>query len=387
MKRQVFNVLFVAVFTTMIGMGIIVPLMGIYAEGLGARGVWLGLIFAAFALSRTIFTPLIGRLSDYRGRKVFILIGLSFYTLFSLAYSWCNSVISLTTIRFLHGMASAMVLPVATAYIAEIAPRDKEGEYMGTFITSLFLGMAAGPLIGGTLTDLFGMNAAFYFMGGLSGLTTLFVLKFLPEITPHTRRKSPQGFRQIFKSKLVKALMLFRGINAVGLSAVMAFLPLFAVSLKLEPSQIGLIISLNILLTAILQRGFGKIADRFNKLNLIILGSLVVGTALFIIPLSTNFKELLLVSIVMGLGSAIAIPASLALATGVGREKGMGSVMGLFNTAMSLGNVVSPLVSGLVMDIFNLPCVFFTSSGLVFVSTAIFFFLTRETALDMVQKG
>ncbi|MEW5767111.1 MAG: MFS transporter [bacterium] len=378
MKRRVFKVLFVAVFTTMVGMGIIVPLMGIYAEELGAKGVYLGLIFAAFALSRAVFTPLIGKLSDYRGRKVFILTGLSFYTLFSLAYALCNSVALLISVRFLHGMASAMILPVATTYIGEIAPPDKEGEYMGTFITSLFLGMAAGPLIGGTLTDLFGMNSAFYLMGGLSGLTTLFILKFLPEITPSTKRKRPEGLGQILQNNVVKALMLFRGINAVGLSAVMAFLPLFAGSIKVKPSQIGLIISLNVLLTAILQRSFGKMADRFNKINLIILGSLVVGTALFIIPMTTNFRELLLASIIMGLGSAMAIPASLALATRVGKEKGIGSVMGLFNTAMSLGNVFSPLLSGLVMDLLNLPCVFFTSSGLVFLSTVIFFFLTRE---------
>ena len=73
MEKRIFTVLFIAVFATMLGVGIIEPFMAIYAESLGANGLFIGLIFGSFTLSRALFTPLIGRLSDLRGRKNLLL--------------------------------------------------------------------------------------------------------------------------------------------------------------------------------------------------------------------------------------------------------------------------------------------------------------------------
>ncbi len=72
MNKKAFITLFAVVFTAMLGMGIISPLMPLYAESMGASGLQLGLMYSGFALSRTIFMPIIGRLSDRRGRKIFI---------------------------------------------------------------------------------------------------------------------------------------------------------------------------------------------------------------------------------------------------------------------------------------------------------------------------
>src|SRR3990167_11389296 len=98
MEKRIFTVLFIAVFATMLGVGIIEQFMGIYAESLGANGFFIGLIFGAFTLSRAIFTPLIGRWSDLRGRKNIMLVGLAGYTLISFFYPAANTVASLTVI-------------------------------------------------------------------------------------------------------------------------------------------------------------------------------------------------------------------------------------------------------------------------------------------------
>jgi len=145
--KRVFNVLFISVFTAMLGLGIVSPLMPIYAESLGATGIWLGVIFAGFSISRGIFMPIIGRISDRKGRKRFILSGLLIYTIVSVAYVHAGSVYTLTFIRIIHGFASAMVIPIAMAYVGEISPEGEEGKYMGTFTVSLFLGMGFGLLL------------------------------------------------------------------------------------------------------------------------------------------------------------------------------------------------------------------------------------------------
>jgi len=78
MIRKVFPILALSIFSSLLGAGIIVPLLPIYAETLGASGIGLGSIAAGFFASNAIVTPIFGRLSDHRGRKVFISIGLLF---------------------------------------------------------------------------------------------------------------------------------------------------------------------------------------------------------------------------------------------------------------------------------------------------------------------
>ena len=114
MQKRIFNVLFIAVFAAMLGLGIISPLMPIYAENMGATGIWLGMIFAEFGLSRLIFMPIIGKISDAKGRKKFITFGLLCYAVISLLYILADNVFSLIVVRFIHGFASAFTVPIAS---------------------------------------------------------------------------------------------------------------------------------------------------------------------------------------------------------------------------------------------------------------------------------
>src|SRR3989344_7195107 len=103
MERKIFWILFAAVFSTTMGFSIIEPLMAIYAESLGASGLYIGLIFAAFTLGKGLFTPIAGKLSDHHGRKKFIIAGLLIYTLTSFAYILAHNTHGLVAVRFIQG--------------------------------------------------------------------------------------------------------------------------------------------------------------------------------------------------------------------------------------------------------------------------------------------
>ena len=75
MDKRVFYTLNIAVFTSMLGMGIVLPFMPIYARSLGATGITIGIFFASFPLAQMVFMPMIGRLSDRHGRKMFMALG------------------------------------------------------------------------------------------------------------------------------------------------------------------------------------------------------------------------------------------------------------------------------------------------------------------------
>ncbi len=384
MRKRVFNILFIATFAVMLGLGIIGPLLPIYATKLGATGIWLGMIFSGFSLSRFIFMPIIGKISDRKGRKSFITVGLFSFTVISILYVFANNAPTLVLIRMLHGFFSAMVIPIAMAYVGETAEEGHEGRAMGTFNIAMFLGMGSGPLLGGILNDLFGLNSVFFAMAALTSIAFLITFFFLPH-SKHLeiRKTDPVPMRQIIKSDIMKALMIFRAINALSRGMIMSFFPLIASHNSLSTTQIGILISANVFLTAVLQRAFGHLADHHNKIVLILIGSVITAIALGIIPLAHGFAGLFVLGISIGLAGAISMPAATAVNVIIGqRMGGMGAVMGLFNSAMSIGMIVGPLLSGIFMQFWGLNWVFYIAGGISLVASFVFLLLVRKTMFE-----
>ena len=379
MIKKVFPILAISIFSSMLGIGIIVPLLPVYAENLGATGIWIGTIFAGFAISRTIVMPIVGRLSDRSGRKLFLSIGLLGYAIISLGYIWANSVTELTLVRLIHGIASGMILPIAQAYVGDISPEGKEGTWMGYFNAAFFTGFGFGPLMGGVLTDYFGMNIAFYAMGGLNLLAFLLVIFFLPEIGQGKTPASPRAsFKQMSTSSMMKGLFSFRLSFSIGRGILATFLPVFAgIYIGLSSTLIGVLLAVNILLMSLLQVYGGNIADRFNRRALIIVGSLINLTYLALIPLGGNFWQLLGICALGGVGGAIALPAASALTVVEGRRFGMGSTIAVFAMAFSIGMVIGPLVGGAIVDFVNINSVFYFGAAIGLIGTILFIWFTK----------
>ena len=377
MKKRIFTLLFIAVFASTVGLGIIEPLMAIYAESLGATGLLIGLIFSSFTIARAISTPIVGKLSDHNGRKRFIIGGLVMYTLSSFLYLWADSVQSLIIVRLLQGSTSAFVVPIAFAYIGDLAPKGREGEYLGTFTMSMFFGLAIGPVIGGVLNHLYSIDIAFIAMGLLGLFSLLLVGPLLPELKLHKKTK-PARLREIIKDKKMQLILLMRFATSFGVAGFLVFIPLYATNLGLNTAQIGTLVTLNLLVSTLPQRYFGKVADRVNKFKMIALGNIILGTTIFLIPFTWNFTSLLVVNAVMGLGGALAIPANSALAAQFGRIHGMGSAMGLLQTSFAVGMSVGPLIAGLILDFAGLNMVFVFTSTVVVGGSILFYVVTRR---------
>jgi len=380
MIKKAFPTLALSVFASMLGIGIISPLLPLYAEDLGASGIWIGIIFAGFSISRAIVMPIAGRLSDRRGRKLFLSIGLLSYAVISLGYIWAKDVSQLTLIRLIHGIAAGMVMPVAQAYVGDISPEGEEGTWMGYFNAAFFTGFGCGPLMGGALTDHFGMNVAFSTMGGLNLLAFLMVIFLLPETKPKKTAASLNlSFREMSASGLIRGLFSFRVAFSLGRGAFAAFLPIFAgIYLGLSPTLIGILLAVNILLMSLLQIYGGNAADRFNRKALVVIGGLVNIAYLALIPLTSSFWQLLGICALGGLGGAVAMPAHSALSIEEGRKFGMGSTMAIVAVAFSIGMAAGPIISGVIADAVNIGSVFYFGATAGLVGTVLFIWFTRQ---------
>ena len=386
--NRIFEVLFISVFAAMLGLGIIGPLLPIYAENLGATGLWIGIIFSGFAAARAVFMPIVGRISDESGRKKFIVLGLFAYAVLSLGYVTAGSVYSLTAVRFLHGIASAMVVPIAMAYIGDLSKRGEEGEHMAKFQVSFFLGLGSGPLLGGVLNDAFGFSSAFYAMAALSALAFLVVVVFLPETGGRSSRGEGEriSYRGVLDHPAVPAVLAFTALNAMVRGLLLVFMPLFAPDISVVPGQLGLILTVSIFMMAIFQVPLGRMADRGRADVMILGGSVVSAASLALIPAAASFWDLFLVASVNGLGSACMMPALMALTVKLGKKIGMGTSMGAYNTAMSLGMIAAPLLGGLVMDLSTIDAVFILG-GVGGIGATIAIYISTMRALGSVAAG
>lgn len=378
--KKIFPILALAMFSSNLGMGIVAPLLSIYAQDLGATGVGMGIAMSSYAIANIFSTPLFGRLSDKRGRKIFLSAGLLAYSLISIAYIFTNSLATLAVVRLFHGAAGGMVLPIASAYIGDISPRGEEGKWMGYSSAAFYAGFGAGPLIGGIMSQHLGISSAFAFMGSLNFLAFLVVFFFLPRIEPKSVSKpqlSRPSYKTILKSNMVKGMFFYQLTAAVGQGSFSTFLPIIATVKGLSMTLIGILISITMSLMSLIGPVAGVIADRGNKRLLVVGGTILIILALSLMPSFGPFWQILVLAILLALGAGISMPSISALSVGEGRKFGMGSTMGVVSMGMSVGFATGPIIAGQVVDITSTAYAFYFGALVALMGLGPFIWFTR----------
>ena len=376
---KIFTTLFLAIFFTTLGVGLVVPLLPVYAHELGAGAFQVGLVFAAFSLTRSIFVPYFGKLSDKKGKKPFLTTGLFIFFFLSILYTYSKNIETLILLRLGQGFASAMVLPVAQAYIGIMTPPQKEGRVMGLFSISLYGGLSIGPLLGGVVKDWYSINASFLSMGALCFLGFVLCLLFLPregvlqKSNPSGSGK-PKSYLAIVKTPAIFSLFTFRICFTTCIGIIWTFLPLFAnTMLDLSSSAIGFVIMINVFIAGLLQAPMGYIADRFSKKIMVTAGGVLAIISLLCLNYATSFNGLVIANGIFGLAGGISLPAIMALGIIEGRKtKAMGSIMGILTLAHSLGMLVGPLLAGIIIDVCSMETIFITGAAILGAGTIVF---------------
>lgn len=351
-------VLSLSLFCALLGVGIITPLLPIYTSKLGIGGPVLGLILGIFSFSRTGAMLISGEMAERFQKKTLLVAGLSVYALSSMGYMMAKSSATLMLVRFFHGLGSALVVPIAMAIGAEVAPRGQEGAFLGTLQTSLFLGIGSGPLLSGILTDHLGWNSSFFAMAAMTTLALLMVIIKLPSgssptsaTTHHQKQGNPFPILfHMIRDRTLKPVLVFQFCSAMARGSLLMLVPLLAVDMNLSFFKIGIVVSVNSLATAICQRAFGKISDRKGKVPFIICGGLISAMVFFSLPFSQGFVSLTILSTLFGFGRSASSPALTAIAALRGKHFGVGRTMGIYNMAFSTGMMAGPVLGGIITE-------------------------------------
>src|SRR5450759_5215748 len=154
---------FAAFLTPFLGSAVNLALPSIGKE-FHANAIGLGWVISSFILSSAIFLLPFGRLGDIVGRKKIFFLGILLFTVstFLIIFSW--SIVSLIVFRILQGLSSAMIFGASMAIITSVFQPGERGRAIGINITSTYLGLSCGPVIGGLLTQYLGWRSIFAFL-------------------------------------------------------------------------------------------------------------------------------------------------------------------------------------------------------------------------------
>jgi DHA1 family multidrug resistance protein-like MFS transporter len=383
MNTKAFLVLVGSMFISMMGMGIVTPFLPIYAETMGASGLEIGMIQAAFNITGIATLLFVGQLSDRYGRKIFLCSGLTILAIASFGFTTAGDPVHLIFWRFIQGLGASAHLPIAEAYLGDITPKGSEGKWMGYFNAVLFAGLGAGPLLGGVLTDVFSMKMSFVVMGCLNILGLIATLAFLREMMP--RKSAVHGIaslRALVRNRIMQGVFIYRMTIGIGTTGLMAFIPVFAnTKLGLSAGLIGVVLASRTP-ASVIQSYTGRLADRWDRRALVIWGGIVSAAVMALLPLTAGFWTLFLVYVSILIAQAFGLPAATTYVIHEGRTYGMGAAMTLFMLAMQIGNAIGPISLGGIWDWLGLDSVFYISAFATVAGVFLFTLFIRRSSVQ-----
>jgi EmrB/QacA subfamily drug resistance transporter len=176
LKRSVMIVAaFAAFLTPFLGSALNLALPAI-GKDLNASAIGLGWVISSFILSSAMFLLPFGRLADIIGRKKVFSAGILLFTISTFLIVFSRNLITLIILRIIQGIAGAMIFGTSLAIITSVFPVGERGRAMGINITAVYLGLSAGPVIGGLLTQYFGWRSIFVFLVPF-GIASLILIK------------------------------------------------------------------------------------------------------------------------------------------------------------------------------------------------------------------
>src|SRR6202045_2633235 len=353
MKKSPLASILSIVFIDLIGFGMIIPILPLYAQRFQATEWQIGILLASYSFMQFLASPVLGWFSDRYGRKPVLLCSLIGSATGYILMANAASLAVLFLARILAGVAGASV-GTASAYIADITPPENRSKRMGLIGAAFGIGFVLGPAIGGILSQ-WSVIAPFWFAAVLSILNAVLMWIMLPEPERHAaRERGPVNLRQIFEQAGSWRLGVVTIIYFIAIAGFAIVTVIYAqVSHRrfaLNQSQISYIFVMVGLIGAAIQGGgIGRLVQRFGDANLAIAGFAIMSISMMMMPLARSVPLFLLFTVGLAVGNSLSQPTVNAIASKSASAALQGRVMGVVQSAGSLGRVFGPVLAGFLL--------------------------------------
>jgi len=322
----------------------------------------IGIIAAISPLAGILFSFPVGLLADRLGKKRLLIIAAFVFLLSPLMYLFVINPWMLIPIRFVHGIATAILGPVSAAFILS-EYKENKGQMLGIYSSATLVGRTLAPLLGGVLISLFvilpeGWNYRLVYVGAFFLAIPVFILSFLMvkdgSGESGVKKLSLGDFGSSLKTFVTNKRLLGTALIEMAtfftFGAFETYLPLYLVSQGLAPYQIGLIFSLQILAITITKPFFGRLSDRIDRRIQILVGIVILGASFAFIPLATGIVAATVIGIVFGIGLSFSTVATSTYVADVAASENLGASIGALSAIMDIGHSSGPLIIGVIIQ-------------------------------------
>jgi MFS family permease len=386
--------LMLTVFVDMVGFLMVVPVLPIYAKNLGASAFQVGLMVSIYAVAQLATAPLWGKLSDRRGRRPMLMLGISIafvaYLIFALACSgWAGARVSprvliglLYVSRLVQGAGGATT-GVVQAYVGDAIVAEDRAKALGWISAATSAGVMLGPALG-SLAATVGPAAPGMVAAALCLVNLGFVRRHLPESSSEESRARAavepgdslrRRMAQVFAHprRPVERLIWVYGVGMMAFMAMNAMLALFLQArFGMTAKTIGYVYTfvgtISLVMRSIL---LGPAVRRFGERGVLRLGlaSLAAGFALQ--PMAPTLAQFFVVIALIPVGTALLFPATSSLVSRYADRHELGATMGVQQAYGGVARLVGPIWAGAAFESFGPAAPFWISSALA-VATLLF---------------
>lgn len=364
-------------------MTMVLPFISLYIETFGNFSSayvqhWSGWTFAITFVTAFIFSPIWGRIGDLFGRKKILIVsgigmGISIFLM-----GYVTSVWQLFMLRLVMGIFTGFV-GMSQAFISTQTPKEIAGRVMGTLQTGSITGSLMGPLLGGILADTFGYADTFKWTSisiFISAILVFFTIekKLAYKEGTKTNYTSKEVILHIIRHPVLLTVLLISSLIQMAHFSIQPILSLYVSELH-GPENLaffaGIAFSAAGLGNLMMARQWGKIADRYGYVKILIILLFMAGIFYFPGGFVTNLWQLVLVRFALGVTIGGIIPVRIAYIRQEAPIAMQGEVLGYNTSLRFFGNIIGPVMGGLLSGYFGFTAVFISTSLLLILSGVI----------------
>ncbi|MGD0496061.1 MAG: MFS transporter [Candidatus Bathyarchaeia archaeon] len=380
------------------------PVLPYFAGYLNTPGFWEGLVYSASTIPGILISLPAGSLSDVLGRRKVLLISSVIFASAPFLYLLVNLWWQLALVRFYHGFATAMFVPVAEALVTEAYP-TRRGERISLFSSATVIGRSIAPLLGGSilvvtnpglLPQQYSNFGGLYLAVGVVGVTVFITaLPFLSktqnadakEATKVNLRKVIRGWKDIAKTHGVLAVSLVEAGQYYTYASVESFLVKYMTYVAFIDGFSQGVIMFSLVIVVVLSKPLiGRLSDKTDRRTPIVLGCIVSSIPVVAVPFFTQFSALLILAMAYGLGFSMVTSATPALVSELVPIEACGGAIGFISTLMDVGQTLGPIICGVILSTFLGYLGIFSSLVIILLSTAAAFALFGIGRADSESK-
>jgi len=381
LKRRALLTVFLTICVSLIGFGIVIPLLPFYAQRFQASEWQVGLLFASFSLAQFVAAPILGDWSDRWGRRPVLILSLLGSALSFVMLALAGNLFWLFASRIVDGFTGGNIT-TARAYIADISePRERARNY-GLIGAAFGLGFILGPALGGGLAK-FGLETPAWVAAGISLLAAALGWRWLPETVHTTPARRPSPWRELpalMRRPLLGRLLWMDLMLWSAFSVYQTTFPLFTHKrFEFGPVENGYVLAVVGLIGVLMQAMVvGRVVQALGERT-----TLLLGLGLNILGLAgaafAQHVPLFLVAVCFAaVGGALALPSFTSLLSQSAGADEQGRIQGVGGSLESLARILGPIWGNGLLRY---------SNALPYASAALLLAVAWLVALGIPKKG